>query len=201
MRLFKRKKKDIQTLRDDVEKEMGGTLCSPRDFHRLRDAIYERTSVIIGLSTLMRMWGYVKDDGQPSKNTLDTLAHFLNYQDYTDYSHVKLEEDEPNSSPVLSHGISVPDQLCEGGRLRLTWLPDRVCDVEYLGGLRFRVVAVEHTHLQVGDTFTCSIILEGVPLTVDHLQREGMAPMIYVCGKKGGVKFTLLHNDEPPARQ
>lgn len=196
MSLFRRKK-DLGQLREDIEKKVGFTIATPRDFRLLRNTINQQMNLIIGLSTLMRVWGYVKDGGCPSKNTLDVLAQFLGYSDYMDYSHVKIKEDEQGCSCFfLTNGISVADQLCEGDRLRLSWYPDRVCDVEYLGDQKFRVLAVQNGHLHVGDTFTCSIMLKGNPLTVGNLTREGMPPMNYVCGKRGGIDYTLLPDDE-----
>lgn len=83
MRLFKRKmKKDINKLKEDVEQELGCSIATPKDFRRLRDAVYSRLHVIIGLSTLMRLWGYVNDERQPRKSTLDPLAQYIGFKDY-----------------------------------------------------------------------------------------------------------------------
>lgn len=196
MRLFKRKTKDINKLKEDIEKALGCSVGTPKDFQRLRDAIYSRLHIIIGLSTLMRLWGYVNEEGHPRKGTLDTLAQYLGYRDWADYSHMALEYAESDSSQIMSHGISVPDQLTEGDRLRLRWLPDRICDIEYLGGIDFRIVAAANTHLHVGDRFKCNFIIENEPMYLSNLQREGLAPMNYICGKKAGVRYELLPKEE-----
>lgn len=197
MRLFKRKtKKDINKLKEDVEQELGYSIATPKDFRRLRDAVYSRLHVIIGLSTLMRLWGYVNDERQPRKSTLDTLAQYIGFKDYKDYSNVVLTDDESDSSQIMFHGISVTDQLSDGDVLRLRWLPDRLCDVEYLGGIRFRVIAVENTHLHVGDEFQCNMIIEDEPMYLNGLMHDGMGPMNYICGKKGGVRYDLLPKED-----
>lgn len=199
MKIFKQhtnNTNDSDKLKADVESAFGHQLKTPKDFEQLREQIYDKLNIIIGLSTLMRLWNYVEGCVKPRKSTLDVLAQYLDYKSYEDYSHIVLD-DESVSDLILSHGITVSEQLSEGDHLRLTWLPDRVCDIEYLGNFFFRIIAVEKTHLSVGDTFRCEFIVEGEPLYLDQLTHDGMSSMRYVCGKKGGVKFELLpHSDQ-----
>jgi hypothetical protein len=86
----------------------------------------------------------------------------------------------------------VAQTLNRGDRLRLIWQPDRVCDIEYLGELDFRVVASENTRLHEGDMFQYSLIIEGEPLYLDNLRQGNRPPIAYVCGKKAGVNFEFL---------
>jgi len=69
------------------------------------------------------------------------------------------------------------------------WQPDRTCDVKYLGEQQFVVVASENTQLREGDTFECSLIIEGEPLYLDNLKQGELPAIAYVCGKKTGVFF------------
>ena len=39
--------------------------------------------------------------------------------------------------------------------------------------------------LSVGDTFFCSLIIEGQPLYLNQLQHEKTPPAVYICGKQG----------------
>lgn len=90
--------------------------------------------------------------------------------------------------------------LRKGDRVRLTWLPDRTCDILYEGSLSFRVTNSSYTRLQTGDTFHCSLIIEGEPLYLDNLQQQEQPPVVYVCGKKSGVYYELLpsaHSENP----
>ena len=84
------------------------------------------------------------------------------------------------------------EDLALGDSIRLTWQPDRVCDIEYLGDLTFKVIASENTRLQPGDTFECSLIVEGEPLYLDNLIQGQQKPTAYVCGKKAGVLFEKI---------
>lgn len=96
----------------------------------------------------------------------------------------------------MSRRLSVNTELRMGDKLRLTWQPDRVCDVDYLGDLSFRVIASENTRIQPGDTFQCSLIVEGEPLYLDNLRKGdgsfSTEPIAYVCGKKTGVNYEFL---------
>ena len=96
---------------------------------------------------------------------------------------------DQQSSPVLGRRLSVKDSLCVGNKLRLTWQPGRVCDIEYLGDLRFQVTSSKNTRLHEGDTFECSLIVEGEPLYLDNLRQGNRPPVAYICGKKSGVRY------------
>ena len=60
------------------------------------------------------------------------------------------------------------------------------------GDLQFRVIASENTRLKAGDTFECSLIIEGEPLYLDHLKQTGQLSISYVCGKLSGVFFEYV---------
>ena len=178
-----------EQLRSEIETALKKKLCTPKDFEFLRERIYARLHVMISKTTLMRMWEYVDEPVKPRKSTLDILAQFLGYQDWDSYHQNTLLPEEQQSSPILSRRLSVARELNGGERLRLTWQPDRVCDIEYLGDLQFRVIASENTRLKPGDTFECSLIIEGEPLYLDHLKQDTQQTISYVCGKKSGVMF------------
>jgi hypothetical protein len=176
-----------EQLRTDIETALNRKLVTPKDFDFLRERIFARLHVLVSRTTLMRIWGYVNEGVEPSNSTLRILSQFLGYRDWEAYCQNALLPKEQQSSPVMSRRLSVANELSRGERLRLTWQPQRVCDVEYLGELTFRVIASENTRLQVGDTFQCSLIVEGEPLYLDNLRQGNLPPIAYVCGKKTGV--------------
>ena len=176
-------------LRSDIETALKKKLQTPKDFDLLSERIYARLHVLISRTTLMRMWGYVDENVKPRKGTLDILSQFLGYQDWDGYCQNSLLPKEQQSSPVMARRLSVGKELERGDMLRLTWHPDRVCDVEYQGNLQFRVVASENTRLRADDTFLCSLIIEGEPLYLDNLKQGVHPPVAYVCGKHSGVWF------------
>lgn len=181
-----------EQLRSDIETALKKKLQTPKDFEFLRERLYARLHMLVSRTTLMRFWGYINEDVSPRKATLDILTQFLGYQDWDGYCQNSLLPKEQQSSPIMSRRLSVANELNKGERLRLTWQPDRVCDIEYLGDLTFKVIASENTRLQPGDTFECSLIVEGEPLYLDNLIQGQKLPTAYVCGKKAGVLFEKI---------
>ena len=181
-----------EQLRSEIEAALKKKLCTPKDFEFLRERLFARLHILVSRTTLMRIWGYVDEGVTPRKGTLDILAQFLGYQDWDGYCQNCLLPKEQQSCPIMSRRLSVAKELMRGERLRLTWQPDRVCDIEYLGDLLFRVTASENTRLKADDTFECSLIIEGEPLYLDHLRQDGHSPIAYVCGKKSGVFFEYV---------
>ena len=178
-----------EQLRSEIEKALKRKLCTPKDFDMLRERIYARLHVYVSRTTLMRYWGYIEEGVSPRKGTLDILVQFIGYEDWDAYCKNSSLPKEQQSSPILSRRLSVANELVRGDRLRLTWQPDRVCDIEYLGKLQFRVTASQNTRLHEGDTFECSLIIEGEPLYLDNLQQGNHPATAYVCGKKSGVYY------------
>ena len=178
----------------EIETALKRKISTPKDFEFLRERIYSRLHVLVSRTTLMRFWGYVDEGVTPRKTTLDILTQFLGYQDWDNYCQNALLPKEQQSSPVLSRRLSVANTLVKGERLRLTWLPDRLCEIEYLGDLQFCVVSSENTRLKMGDTFECSLIIEGEPLYLDNLRQGKQQSIAYVCGKKSGVFFEYIYS-------
>ncbi len=56
-----------------------------KHFESLNEIIYQKTNVSLSPLTLKRLWGKVKYHSTPSASTLDTLARFLDYDDWIDY--------------------------------------------------------------------------------------------------------------------
>jgi len=184
-----------EQLRSDIETALKKKLCTPKDFEFLRERLYARLHILVSRTTLMRIWGYVEEGITPRIGTLDILTQFLGYENWEGYCQNALLPKEQQSSPVMSRRLSVAKALVRGEGLRLTWQPDRCCDVEYLGDLKFRVFASENTRLKEGDTFECSLIVEGEPLYLDDLRQGNQPPIAYVCGKKSGVLFEYLKTE------
>ena len=177
----------------DIEKSLGKRLCTPKDFEMLRERIYNRLHILISTTTIKRVWGYLHDDVQTRQSTFDILAKFIGYQDYKDYTnnHIIYKE-EIQSSPVISRKLNVAEELIQGDRLRIIWQPGRICEITYQGNLTFSVSASQNTRIIEGDTFECSLLIEGEPLYIDNLRQGNRPPIAYVCGKKSGILFERI---------
>lgn len=69
----------IQGLIKQVEEALHRKPTTPKDFELASDTISRQTNVRLSKTTLMRMWGYVKEDVEPREFTLTTLARFCGY--------------------------------------------------------------------------------------------------------------------------
>lgn len=172
----------------EIEKIVGRTMCTPKDFDGLVEIVYSRTRERVSASTLKRLWGYLDNDIQPRKFTMDVLARFAGYADYEAFEHrTKAVE----SNLVLARKLNV-DELSVGQRVKLAWQPDRVCIVEHRGDGRFVVVSARNTKLCEGDTFRCHLFIEHEPLFLDDLIHCGGAPTAYVAGTENGIMFEVI---------
>lgn len=166
---------------------------TPKDFDLLREQIYVRLRQLISSSTLKRLWGYTHTESAPSRASLNVLARFMGYADYDAFcTSTGNVSDAVASNTVLSRHINVSADLKENDCLLLSWAPSRTCQVRYLGNQQFRVESSANTHLQAGDYFQCSLIVEGEPLYLANLLQPGRMASNYVCGKCGGIRFERL---------
>jgi len=173
-----------------IETAVHHKMQSPKDFESLRERIYTRIHVLVSTTTLKRVWGYLHTDNEPSRTTLDTLAQFVGYPDFDSFCS-QPSADAVSSTLVMSRHINVGTDMIENEALTLSWAPNRICEVRYLGQLRFVVTRSENTRLKEGDTFQCGLIIEGEPLYLSHLLQDNDQPSNYVCGRLGGVRFEI----------
>lgn len=75
----------IQRLCDTIEVKMGYGMSTPTDFKCAAEAVTARTGRPISATTMMRIWGYLRDTGanyRPTRYSLSTLALYLGYLDF-----------------------------------------------------------------------------------------------------------------------
>lgn len=178
-----------ETLCVAVEKMSHHKMTEQADFDYLVDAIYTRTHELLSATTLKRLWGKIQTDYAPSARTLNTLALFLNYPDFDTFCHHQQVGDTPPSDPVISEHLDVEKDIMVNDEIILYWAPNRICHIRYLGNFQFVVTASEMTRLQPGDTFCCSIFINGEPLYLKNLTQSNRPPINYVCGMKGGIRY------------
>lgn len=181
-----------EQLKSDIEQAVGRPLKTPKDFEMLRERIYGRLGILVSPTTLKRLWGYLRENVTARTGTLDILSRFLGYTDWNHYQTSSRQTKYKESDPVLSRRVSVEDDLKPGDRLLLTWFPDRECEIELIEASTFRVKRSVNTRIKEGDTFKCSLIIEGEPLYIGNLIHNGSEPIAYVCGKKEGIRYELL---------
>lgn len=181
---------ELLNLCSSIEDTIGRKMQTPKDFKHLSEEIFNRVHSLISPSTLMRLWGYIESDVKPRVSTLNQLARFVGFRDLQDF--LQMDHKNRQSSVVICRHLNVSTDIQRGQKLRLRWLPDRVCDIIYRGNLSFEVIRSEHTGLKKGATFMCPLIIEGEPLYLDNVVQYDIPGSGYVCGKRNGVTFNFL---------
>lgn len=187
--------KQIQELKESVETMIGKKLKGPKDFCNLSDQVFNRLKIVISPTTLKRLWGYLNEGGTPRKSTLSILSQFIGYRDWEDFCSSPKDSSFVQSNFILARKIS-SFSLSKGDRLKINWLPDRFCLVSYNGNMNFTVLESKNAKIQAGDTFDCSIFIEGEPMYLDNLVHEKYKGISYIAGKKDGIRFELMEKPE-----
>lgn len=179
---------EIIKLKQLVEDSIPRKIKTPADFVYLSGVIFERCGETISETTLKRIWGYIEGYDTTRFHTLSILAKFVGYNDWDDF--VKENTADPNeqSEEILQKCIYTKN-LAVGDRVYFTWFPDRECLVEYQENNVFKVIEAQNSKLQKDDIFVCGFFIEGQPLYMDDLTRDGETYAMFVVGKNGGLKI------------
>lgn len=185
----------INELKEGIETMLGKKVKGPKDFNNLSDEIFNRLKIIISSTTLKRLWGYLNEGGKPRESTLTILAQFIGYRDWNDFCSSPKDQSIIQSNFILSRKLSALS-LSKGNKLKITWLPDRYCIISYNGNMNFTVLDSKNAKIQTGDTFNCSIFIEGEPMYVDNLVHQNYKGISYIAGKKDGIRFELMEESK-----
>lgn len=183
------KREETKLLLMAIERAVDYKVCTTRGFERLSQMILCRTRENISVSTLKRVWGYVKGYDDIRMSTLDVLSRFVGYKDYTHFAHdIKNEADVIASNFLFGECIYV-DDMYAGKCLRIIWAPDRRCDIRYEGEYRFVVTDSVMTRLVAGTAFCCHVIEIGQPLYLSKVvfPSSPQHEYNYIAGTNGGV--------------
>src|ERR1700754_4333336 len=82
-----------------------------QDFLQLSELIRDQTGVTLSHVTLKRVWGKVKYDSLPNTHTLNTLAQFLGYDNWRDFTvqHTTTSGTNPATTEPTSATTSNPN--------------------------------------------------------------------------------------------
>lgn len=186
-------------LKQEIERVVGHDLLEAHDFESLSFTLFKSLHESLSPTTLKRLWGYLKNERvQARTHTLDVLARYVGFRNYSDFCEKCVERREERSqvAPFNESGVKeiarvTPNDLKRGQRLVIRWRPDRRIVVKHQGDGHFLVEESEHSKLSVGDTFVCHLMLENEPLYLDKLVHEGMPPRLYVAGQRNGVTIEV----------
>lgn len=162
----------IAALRKAVEGSISFPLCVHGDFLKLSLLIGQKIGEPISESTLERVWGYsTRHYDTVSVRTLNVLSRFIGYQSWSNYND-QLKGGLLGDSELFQSSTIFSSELRVGARLRLGWMPDRICVVRYLGDYRFIAEETLNATIQPGDTFSCIQYQLGRSVCMDNFIRS-----------------------------
>jgi len=175
----------LAELRQRVEQQLGLTIDSQQSIHLLEEAL----NFTINADTLRRIWGFRHDTYSTVRRaTVDHLARFVGSLDWTTFVAEVQAAKAPESKLTVSHHQVCADKLQVGELVEISWLPDRLCRLRYLGDMRWQVVEVIHsTTLAMDDTFSCRVMAVGQELIVDNVTHLGQHFDALHLGKDHGL--------------
>lgn len=179
----------IAVLRKRVEERFGKPLTIHNDFVMLVSDIELVLREHISETTLERVWNYsTRGNGTVSLRTLDVLAQYC--ADCLWFEFCKGLDDEQGIESEVFNVESIEScSLSSGMRLRIGWLPNRLCIIRYLGNNRFIAEHCENSTMRDGATFSClQFSLGKEALLTDFKQNESEASgNSYAIGLKNGL--------------
>lgn len=161
----------------------------PKAFYSLSLSIYEKTGESLGENTLKRLLGYLKDDREPHTHTLDIIARYLDSSSWEQLTSASSpgESGFSHRKGVLSITISV------GQLIQVTYAPDRIIEMKYLGDSKYLVTRSINSSLQEGDTLEIGGIYPHFPLIASNVMRNGQSLGTYCAAEHTGISsITLL---------
>ena len=176
----------IAALRKCVEERFGKSLSVHSDFVALVAVIEMEQRQHISESTLERVWGYsTRGYDTVSLRTLDVLSQYgagCFWAKFCEALDAECESTLFNVESVISA------ELTTGAKVRIGWLPNRVCEVRYLGDNQFIAEHCENSKMRQGDTFSCLQFSLGKEAVLsDFIQKGSTLAQPYVVGKKNGL--------------
>lgn len=181
--------KDISRLLGATEQAAQFSPASPTDFQRLSDAVAARSDgrERVSVSTLKRLWGYVRSSHRPSVTVLSILARFCGYRDWSHF----VTSPHPDSGFLVSTPV-VTSSVPIGCVVEIRWAPDRMARLRHCGDGRFEVVESLNSKIVAGDCLSAAMICRGYPFYATDIRRGPTVIPAYVAGREGGVLSVAL---------
>ena len=182
----------IAALRKKVEGIFGKSLITHNDFVELASLIRETNHKHISETTLERIWNYsTRGYDNISHYTLNLLSEYAGYSDWQNFCE-ELKKESASDSDMFDDPVLFSKDLKPGNRIKLGWMPDRVCIVKYLGDNRFLAEECQNSTMKEGDRFSCLEFRINHPAVMtDFESADGeMKGRTYMAGIKEGL--TLL---------
>lgn len=157
---------------DDLKTKSGLLLEQAKDLDILASDIFSVTNRNIGITTLKRLLGIITDNHKPNQFTLNTLAIYLGYKTWEDYTTATNIDSVWNFD---DHAIYVGD-LKQNAIVSVKYLDRNVSFKvdSYEGCKVLKVVSVENSSLLPDDVVFIHKLCVGEIMQADSVIRNGV---------------------------
>lgn len=158
-----------QDIIKDIKEKSKLMFDNAADFNALADDINKETGRTIGLTTIKRLFGYIDDDRKTSQYTLNTLALYLGFTDWKEYSAAKNLNSDWNYE---TDKVLIADQTI-GTKIYVKYLDRTVVFVvtEYDNQKVLRVEKADNSSLKVNDILFVNSLQLGKVIEADRVIR------------------------------
>ena len=184
----------IVSIRQKIENVFGRPLLTHNDFVELASLIREATHKHISETTLERVWNYsTRGYENISVYTLNVLSQYAGYSDWQKFCET-LKKERASDSDMFDDPVLFSKDLQPGDRIKLGWMPDRVCLIKYLGNNRFIAEKCHNGTMKEGDKFSCLEFRINHPVVMSDFQSADgrVTGERYVAGLKKGITLLKL---------
>lgn len=170
-----------------IREKVGLGMTRSADFDVLSQSIKDNTNENLGVNTLKRLFGFKTDKVVPRLSTMDIIAQYLGCGDYEALIK-ELGQDADISMFTPIDCVEVRD-LERGTQVRISYEPNRVLFITYIGDFNFIVNEVEGSrNIHKGDLLTITQLAVGHRFVVAHVIRDNVDLGAYESAKYKGLK-------------
>ncbi len=177
---------EVKELISAVKAKYGKSLATSTDFGEFSLHLGKESGEIISVSTLKRLWGYVRDTHEPRGHTLDILSRYIGYKNFDDYC-LWLKTSPIYNSSFFSTKQIISANLKVGQHIEIGWSPNRYLLLQYEGNSIFNVKESKESKLKAGDTFEAECFYMGHPLYLPYVIHENQRTRPFIAGRNGGL--------------
>lgn len=178
---------------EKIESKHGKKLLYSSDCDSLSEHIREVTGERLSIATLKRMCGFTSQTVAPRRSSLDILAAYLGYSDYATMAKI-MGFDSTIISDFAEADEIIASDIDAGTQIQITYQPDRMLVLSYLGESKFIVNEAYNTKIQKGDTLKITHFVHGMELFVSEVIRADQNLGMYVAAKAGGLTSIEIFN-------
>lgn len=186
---------EIEELKRFIQEKYGKKLNTTTDFEEFSFHLENKAYLSVSSSTLKRLFGYVADSHKPRTQTLDMLAQYLGYRDFSKFVEWLKTSSYYNSS-FFQAGQIVSSELKKGDKVEIGWAPNRMLLLDYLGDSTYRVLESSNSKVMAGDRFVTGCFIKGSPLYLPFIERKGERTPPFVAGRNGGLTIVNVSVDK-----